>query len=261
MDRITRYLYTVVLMIMLAGCATTDHLTKTLRQYGYAPAIPAPKIMHIGDIYETPNLKKPAYFLMREVFPSDELNKLMDSSKNSIIIPSSSGEKTFKFSANADIIGKASVTLSKNNVTRFKVKFGDMQQYEVSKSRYRNEIYRKIKETLSSSNTNNKMGFDLNNKFVILKLLQAGSLEYEFYNEKGGKIEVKSGSDFEKALKAAIGFEWSANQNSNLSFSSPTFIGYYMGELTQSGADYKGLTEVKVEIKDIPVEKLRRAAK
>lgn len=253
----------ILVTMMLSGCAT-DPLTKTLKDLGYAPAIPAPATQYIGDIYEEANLKGP-YLLMKEYYPRKELGAMMKSYSDPVAIPDSSGERKFKVSATADIIGKVNVELSKNRITSFKVKFKGAHQYLISKTKFYTEISPKIRKIIQNitDRDNNKL-FDLNNKFAILALLQVESLEYEFYNDKDIKVSVRPGSQLEQVLKANIGADWSVNQKSNLSFSSPRFIGYRMGRLTGGGYTYRAvpmLAELKANSLEVGVQAAKTASK
>ena len=234
------YICVVISAMLLAGCAT-DPLTKTLKDLGYAPAIPAPATQSIGDVYEKASLREP-YLLLREYYPKKEVETLMNSYSDPVAIPDSSGERAYKVSASADIIGKVNVELSKNGVTSFKVKFNGAHQYLISKTKFYTEISPKIRKIIQDiSDRDNSKLFDLNNKFAILALLKVDGLEYEFYNNRGTKVSVRPGSQLEKIIKANIGADWSANQKSNLSFSSPRFIGYRMGRLTGGGYTYQAM--------------------
>ncbi len=235
-----KYTCVILVTMVLSGCAT-DPLTKTLKDLGYAPAIPAPATQSIGDIYEQANLRDP-YLLMREYYPREELETMMNSYSDPVAIPDSSGERRYKVSAQADIIGKVNAELSKNGITSFKVKFNGAHQYLISKTKFYTDISPKIRKVIQniSDSDSNKL-FDLNNKFAILALLQVDGLEYEFYNDRGAKISVRPGSRLEQVIKSSIGADWSVNQKSNLSFSSPRFIGYRMGKLTGGGYTYRAM--------------------
>lgn len=149
-------------------------------------------------------------------------------------------------------MGKAKVELETYGIRKFKVTFSGVHQYVVAKTRFEDEIYPMIKNKMPNRN------FD--KKFVMVALLQVSSLEYEFFNEKGGKVEVKPGSEIEKVLRGKIGVEWSANQRDNLSINSPKFIGYRMARLTASGYQVLAAGSRKIELRDIALDDLRNAA-
>lgn len=238
---------------LLFGCAS-DPLTQTLKKCGYAPVMPMPATMHIGDIYETKGLRD-HYVLMREKL-FDYIEGIMDSAGDDASIPDTSSERQFNIGVEADIIGEAKAKLSVYRIAKFKVRFGGVVQYIISKVKFEDEIYRKIKEIYPIRN------FD--KKYVILGLLKVSTLEYEFYDKDGGNVLITPGSKIEKILKAELGAEWSASKNGNLSISSPRFIGYRMARLTAKSFEKmtKGMGAAsKIELQDIPAEELRNAAR
>ena len=237
---------------LLFGCAS-DPLTRTLKKCGYAPVIPTPATMHIGDIYETKGLINPLVFMRDNLF--DYIEKIMEKAGDDASIPDTSSERQFNIGAEADIIGEAKAELSVYRIAKFKVRFGGVVQYIISKTKFEDEIYRKIRKIYHNRN------FD--KKYVILGLLKVSTLEYEFYDKDGGNILITPGSKIEKILKAKFDAGWSASENGNFSISSPRFIGYRMAQLNErSYGIIKGLrTPPKVELIEIPAEELRKATK
>ena len=236
---------------LLFGCAS-DPLTQTLKKYGYAPIMPLPATMYIGDIYETKGLRDP-YVFMRDKL-SDYIQQIMETIKDDASIPDTSSEQQFNIGAEADFIGEAKAELSIYKIAKFKVHFGGVVQYIISKTKFEDEIYPKIVETYHNRN------FD--KKYAIVALLKVSTLEYEFSDKDGGKISIAPGSEIEKVLKAKLGAEWSASKNNNLSISSPRYIGYRMAQLNEKSYKVeKGMQAPKVEIIDISAEELRKALK
>lgn len=239
------------MLLILSGCAS-DPLTQTLKKYGYAPIMPPVATMNIGDIYDTKGLRDP-YVLMKDKL-SDYIQQIMETLKDDASIPDTSSEQLFNIIAEADIIGQAKPELSVYKIAKFKVHFGGVVQYIISKAKFEDEIYPKILETYPNRN------FD--KKYVIVALLKVSSLEYEFYDSDGNKVTISPGSEIEKVLKAKLGSEWSASQNNTLSVSSPRYIGYRMAQLNEiSYETVKGMQAPKVEMIDIPVEELRKVLK
>lgn len=242
------------LMILLFGCAS-DPLTQTLKKYGYASAMPLPATMYIGDTYETKGLRNP-YMVMKDRL-SDYIQQVMETIKDDASIPDTSSESKFNIEAEADFIGEAKAELSAYGVSKFKVHFGGVVQYIISKTKFEDEIYPKIKNAYS--------GRDFDKKYVIVALLKVSTLEYEFYDKDGGKISIAPGSKIEKVLKAKLGAELSASKNNKLSVSSPRYIGYRMAQLNEKSYEneksLKGMQLPKVELIEIPAEELRKALK
>lgn len=243
------------LMILLFGCAS-DPLTQTLKKYGYASTMPLPATMYIGDIYETKGLRNNPYMVMQDKL-SDYIQQVMETIKDDASIPDTSSESKFNIEAEADIIGQAKAELSIYHIAKFKVRFGGVVQYIISKTKFEDEIYPKIRETYSNRN------FD--KKYVIVALLKVSTMEYEFYDKDGSKISIAPGGEIEKVLKAKLGAEWSASQNNTLSVSSPRYIGYRMAQLNEKSygieKSLKGMQLPKVELIEIPAEELRKELK
>ena len=209
--------------------------------------------MHIGDIYDSKGLGDP-YVFMRDRL-SDYIEEIMDSAGDDASIPNTSSERQFNIGAEADIIGEAKAELSAYHIAKFKVRFGGVVQYIISKVKFEDEIYRKIREIYPIRN------FD--KKYAITALLKVSTLEYEFYDKDGGNISITPGSEIEKILKAKLGAGWSASENDNLSINSPRFIGYRMAQLNErSYGIVKGVRiPPKVELIDISPEELRKISK
>ena len=242
-------------IILLSGCAS-DPLTQTLKKYEYAPIMPMPATMDIGDIYDAKGLRDP-YVLMRDQL-SAYIQPVMEKIKDDASIPDTSSEHQFNIGAEADIIGQVKAELSIYHIAKFKVRFGGVVQYIISKTKFEDEIYPKIKETYSNRN------FD--KKYVIVALLKVSNMEYEFYNKEGSKISIVPGREIEKVLKAKLGAEWSASKNNTLSVSSPRYIGFRMAQLNEKSYEtayktVKGMQAPKVELIDIPAEELRKELK
>lgn len=255
-QRLTLIAALVASAILGSGCAS-DPLTKQFRKYGYAAAVPAPTTAYIGDIYEQANLRHNPDVQMQApgMFTPEELTAMMNRLRDSVVVPDSSGEKSFKVSFNADIVGKAKVELEAHNIAKFRVIFHDMHRYQISKFDFEKNLLPQIKAKVA--------GRPLENKFTVVALLQVGALEYEFLNERGGKVAVEPGTALEKVLKARLGAEWSANEQRNLSITSPKFIGYRLARLTDDSFKVHGLMGTGgggSEVREIPLNDLRKAA-
>jgi hypothetical protein len=249
--RTIRALSVAAIALLVSGCP--DPLTRSLRHYGFAPAIPSPATLHIGNLYDTADLKNP-YALMRDMFSLTENEVLMTSLKDDVSIPDVSGEDSFSISAQADIVGRAKVELAAHRITKFKVTFGGVSQYLISRNRFEEELYPKIHAKIPDRK--------LDKKFAVVALLQVSSLQYEFMDESGGKVGVSPGGELEKVLKAKIGAEWSANERHNLAITSPRFIGYRMNEITETSFKLpKGADGTRATIQEIPLDDLRNAAR
>jgi len=216
----------VILVLTTTGYA--DPLTNMLKKNKYAPMVPIHEVQHIGDMYRTHDVNRPPVILMRDLLTSTELDAFMGkSSKDPVQLPVVSGDNKFDLTVKADVIGYVKGELGGKHVRKFKVKVGDAVQYVISEDKFANELYPIIKRKRPKSN------FD--GSYVVIGLLQAGSLEYELIDGNGAKIAVEAAGDIEKIVKAKLGAEWNANKDKNLSISKASFIGYRIGKMFEGG--------------------------
>jgi hypothetical protein len=192
---------------------------------------------------------------LKDIFTEAENKELMTSLEDDASIPDESFEKTYKITVDADVVGKAKVELRAHGISKFKVSFKDVKQYQISRTRFDDELLPKILEKLG--------GKSVDKKFAIVALLRLGELEYEFFNDTGGKVNITPGSEVEKVLKAKLGAEWSSNDSKNLSIKEPRFIGYRMARLSRTvlGGGPFDITRVFWSTEAIPLVDLRNASR
>ncbi|MCX5696570.1 MAG: hypothetical protein NTU54_01120 [Candidatus Omnitrophica bacterium] len=229
---------------LVAGCAT-DPLTRLLKENRFAPITPIPEIQNVGDVYKKADLRSNPVVLIRDVFSQEVNEKLMNSLKGGVQLPSISGEQQFSLGVTPDIIGYVHGELNALHVKKFRLKLAGAYQYIISEDRLTSELLPALKKQ--------RPALQLSDKFVVLALLQVSMLEYELLDEKGTKIEVTPGGEIEKVIKAKLSSEWKANEQRNLTIDHPCFLGYRVGEIIEVGS--------KIEVKSLPVEDTARAKK
>jgi len=207
--------------------AGEDPLSQVIGSFGFIPAVPAPEELFIGDIFERTGLEGPVVKMKDAFGDPEERRVLMESLKTPVTAPAKSGASKFDLTANLNIIGKASLDLESKGARRFSIRFGGESVYSLSSQRWYTELYPKIKAGVVND--------DLVGRFVVTSLFQVEKLEYQFYNEKGGKIGIESGSEFERSLKMKLGAEWSANTDQNLTINVPRFLGYRLSRIKRGG--------------------------
>lgn len=210
------------LSAFVTSCA--DPLTKSMKNLGYRTAIPTPVQSNIGDIYTTPDYRRP-YMQLRHHFTKAEIRKIMEPLRMDVAVPNSEGEASYKISTSADVISYVKADLEASGARKFKVIYSGVNEYVVPETYFEDIVYPQIKAKAPAR--------DFKNKYVVTGLLQVGSLEYEFFKENGTKIDINPGSKLAKDLTAKLGAEWKINSKKNLSFSQPRFLGYRMGVLTE----------------------------
>jgi hypothetical protein len=168
----------------------------------------------------------------------------MDSLKNPVVLSGESSDKTFEIKAETDIIGYAKADLNANNITHFKVSYGNCFEYIATETQLEDEVIPGIIKRLPNHNPQ-----EYNGKYIIWALLKADSAQYEFFDKNSLKVNIEPGSELEKILKSKIGAEWSSNTQKNLSFSTPHFIGYRIYEISILNETMVGVMKIKSKIK------------
>jgi hypothetical protein len=209
-----------------AGCTTTEPLSNELQSMGYAAAVPAPERLLLGSIYETASLRSP-YAPLDEVFTDDEVKELLKNTTNRVSVADIAGTSSRELNANADIVGRAAIDLAAGGAKKYKVTYGGVTQHKLSTIRFEDIIYPKIKSKLP--------GKTFDRKFVTVDLLHVETMEYEFQNDKGGKVDITPGSGLETVLKGKFGAKWARNSQRNLSIKEPRFIGFRMSPINDTG--------------------------
>ncbi|NLE91887.1 MAG: hypothetical protein GX598_05005 [Elusimicrobia bacterium] len=243
--------------VFLAGCAT-DPLTRALKTNGFCPILPIPEKQELGNIYRTYSLNSLPVVFIDDIFTKEENEKTMADLKRKVYLPASSGEKTFSLSAKADVIGKVEGTLKALRVKKFKLKLGDVYQYDLTEDRLENVILPAIRSR--------KPHLNLKDRYIVLALLQVSSLEYELIDENDKKIEIAPGSEIEKIVKSSLSIEWKANEQSSLVIGRPCFLGYKVGRIIEKGGAYtvKNIDfplqggNGKLKVQSIPAQELRK---
>jgi hypothetical protein len=254
--KITKFLF-ILGLVFLAGCAT-DPLTRTLKTNGFCPILPIPEKQGLGNVYRTYSLNSLPVVFIDDIFTKEENEKTMADLRQKIYLPASSGEKTFSLAAKADVIGKVEGALKVLRVKKFKLKLGDVYQYNLTEDRLENGILPAIR--------GRKPHLNLKDRYIVLALLQASSLEYELIDEKDNKIEIAPGSEIEKIVKNSLSIEWKANEQSNLVIDRPCFLGYKVGRIIEKDGLYtvKNIgfppqgSNGKLKVRTIPAKELRR---
>lgn len=215
---------------ILTSCSVTkqglDPLTKTLKTMEYAVAVPAPRNLDLGNVYRKRDLRQPVLRLT-DAMGEAEVRALMASVRNPVSVRDFSQSKTYNLDVNADVIGKVQATLQANGGRSFSVRFGDVKEYQLTELAWLEKVHPALVARLGS-------GADrLLGAHTIVSLLEVGSLEYTFFKESGGKLELAPGSELVKEITGTLGAGWETKADGSLSIKDKRFLGFRMGEITK----------------------------
>jgi hypothetical protein len=209
----------IALPVISTSCL--DPLTKNMQEMGYRTAIPTPSRAYIGDLYNSTDLRNP-HWLLENNFSEDQIAKFAPQ-RNLVNVPNSGGESKWNITVDANVISSVKGALEANGARTYKINFGDVYEYKASDSYFEDTVFKNIRKKAPRRN--------FNGKYAIVGLLQVGSLTYDFYDSKGGKIEIQPGSDFAEQVTGKLGAGWQVTKNKSLSFNQPMVLGYRMAKL------------------------------
>lgn len=224
---VVRVILSSIALALGTGCAT-DPLTRLLRDNHYAPLVPVRARQDVGDLFNKVDLTSSAIGA-REVLGETIVSNLMVAIENPVSLPIVSGDRKFAIRGSADVIGYAKADLEAQGIRTFRVKPGDAYQYQWSDFAIESNLMPKVQMAWPQK--------DLSGLFVVTAVLRVNSLEYEFFNGEGVKVAVESKGLIENVVKGKLGGDWIANENKNLSFVKPRFVGYRVSRIVQGRPD------------------------
>ena len=218
-----------LLPLIFTGCATkSDPVAKLLQSNGQFAIIRPPSDReYLGDVYRTKNLIQKS-IAMRDVMSESDLDNMMAGRKEQVSIPSSSGNSSFKLSAEAAFVGVASGDLEVTGAKNYSVTVTDPVIYD-------SPLDSHLASVLVPSIKSKFPKVSLQGKYIVRSLLQVGGLEYEFHNDHGGKINLGLDKKLLKNLTAKLGTEWKVTGDNKLVITKPRFIGYRLAQIDSEG--------------------------
>ncbi len=166
---------------------------------------------------------------MSDVYSRDQLNSLMSSRSKRIDLPESTGSKTYDVNVKAAYVGVAAAELNAKHASKFSVKVTNPVLYDAP---FDAELSPNIIPAIQRKFPH----VNLEDKYIIRSLIKVDGLEYEFYNEKGGKINIAADKALvNKLTSAELGVGWSVTKNSKLIIKQPRFIGYRLAKVRRDG--------------------------
>jgi hypothetical protein len=213
--------------IFFTGCA--DPIDKLLKQNGrYGVVRPPSDGLYLGDVHIKKDLTAPSVSMRDVVSDSKERSEMMEARKTEITVPSLSGSSSFKISGSAKYIGVASGSLLTHGASKYKVNIGKAYVYDAPIDSY-------LKPVLLTGIRTAFSDVDLNKKYIVRSLLKVESLEYEFYNSSGTKIDLASDGTLSSTITGSLGGEWEVSRQGTLIIKEPKYIGFRVAQIVKDG--------------------------
>jgi len=136
--------------------------------------------------------------------------------------------KEFKLSLEAAYVGVASGDLKVNGVRKYRVTVSSPIVYDYPLDTVlAYQVIPAIKRRFPD--------VSLQGKYIVRSLLQVDGLEYEFFREDGGKINLSADQKLVQSLTAKLGTEWKVTREGKLTITQPRFIGYRFAHVDKEG--------------------------
>lgn len=219
-------IYPLIICLGLIGCA--DPVTKLLKDNGnFALVRPPSTGMHLGDVHRTTNLQEES-IPMSDVMGERKLEEMMKKRSRQVALPTNSGSSSYDITAKAAYVGVAETELGLKGAKKFSVTVTNPVIYDAPfDSLLAPKIIPEIQKTFPR--------VSLEDKFIVRSLLGVQGMEYEFFNDKGGKIDIAADKNLVKGLTAKLGGSWQVTKSSKLIINKPRFIGYRLARVTRKG--------------------------
>src|SRR5437762_1958805 len=118
--------------VTFTSCAG-DPLAKELKKDGFVATVPISTQMAIGDVYR--RLPKPAdrpVVRMHELFSSAEVEQILKTYGDPVVLPNISGGHDYTISASADLIGKVAADLQLTGARTYSITYGNPVKFTLS---------------------------------------------------------------------------------------------------------------------------------
>ena len=222
------FLTSGLMVLVFTGCARDQVADLMKSNGGFAAVRPPSASEYLGDVYQKANLIDSS-ISMKNVMNSNDLDTMMKDHAKAVTLPSSSGNSSFKISADASYVGIASATLEASGATNYSVNVSDPVIYDAPLDGY-------LAPVLIPSIQSRFPNVSLQGKYIVRSLLQVGGLEYEFHRENGGKIDLSVDKNLVKNLTAKLGAEWKVTRDGKLAITQPRYIGYRLARIDKAGS-------------------------
>ncbi len=247
---------------MVVGCAS-DPVAQLLKTNGgFAIVRPPSAGDRLGDVHRKKSLSEKS-IAMKDVMSDAALQAMMASRAEQVDIPSTSGTKSYAFTAEAAYVGVATADFEAKGARKYRVTVSRPIVYD---SPFDSHLSAVLIPTIKSKFPN----VALRDKFIVRSLLEVGGLEYEFFKEDGGKINIAADKQLVENLSAKLGAEWKVTEDTKLTITQPRFIGYRLARIvkddkvdsaspTEPAAPSKKPTKLRIKLSTVPISEYETA--
>jgi hypothetical protein len=214
-------------VMVCTGCAGDPVAELLKRNGGFAVVRPPSDGEYLGDVYRTKGLMEQS-ISMKDVMEPDALNKVMTAYLKRVDIESISGKKDFKLSLEAAYIGVAKGDLEISGAHKYRVTVSNPVIHD---SPFDAQLVPILIPAIKSKFPN----VPLEGKYIVRSLLEVDGMEYEFFSENGGKINISADQNLVRNLTAKLGTEWKVTRDGKLTITRPRYIGYRLARIDKVG--------------------------
>lgn len=227
MNHLRFFLLPIAVVIGFDGCAK-DPVAELLKSNGgFAVVRPPSNGEYLGDVHRSKNLVEKS-ISMKDVMDAESLKNMMNSRIEQVDIPSTSGNKDFELSLEAAYVGFAKGDLEITGARKYRVTVSKPVIYD---SPFDSHLAPVLVPTIKRRFPD----VSLQGKYIVRSLLEVGGLEYEFFREDGGKINISADQKLVHNLTATLGNDWKVTREGKLTITQPRLIGYRLARVDKEG--------------------------
>ena len=216
-----RILQATFALTLLAGCK--DPVATSLARQGKFGMVKPPSAgLVLGDIHESPDLTRPAISMLDVSNPS-AMQAMMASRATAVNLQDATRDSSYSIDLSGSYPQVISAELQAKGASKYTIRYGKATQYDSTTIGHLNSVLLPM--------IRERFPVDLTGKYAIRSLLSVDSMEYQFTNSSGGKVNLAPDPALIGNIKAKLGAAWTINNAGSLVLTEPRFIGFRLARI------------------------------
>jgi hypothetical protein len=177
---------------------------------------------------------------MKDVMGPNALRDVMGAHLRRVDMESLSGKQNFKLSLEAAYIGIAKGDLEVTGARKYRVTVSTPVIHD-------SPFDSQLEPILIPAIKTKFPSVPLEGKYIVRSLLEVSGMEYEFFSENGGKVNISADQKLVQSLTAKLGTEWKVTREGKLTITQPRYIGYRLARIDKLGGAVAGVRATEAQ--------------